>query len=337
MSRPMVRTLSLVDGFGFDNLRWIDREPADPGPGEVRVRITALALNYRDLQVVEGVRRIPLPLVPLSDACGVVMALGAGVTGFSVGDRVMPAFIKGWHHGPLPLLDSLPTLGGPLDGVAREEAVFPQDELVAVPPHLSDAEAAALPCAGVSAWNALFVATALKPGDHVLVQGTGGVSLFALQFAKLAGARVTLISSSDGKLERARALGADLGINYRAEPDWGAAILARAGPVDCVVEVGGTQTLGQSLVCLRNGGHVSFVGFLSGTTPSFDLGELSRKGIGLRGIRVGNRDSFEAMGRAVAQHRLKPVIDGVRPFDEVPQALRTFKQGGHFGKVCLTL
>lgn len=333
----MVRALSLVDGFGVGNLRWTEREPGTPGPGEVAVEIAAVALNYRDVQVVEGARQVPLPLIPLSDACGTVTEVGPGVTRFAPGDRVMPAFIRGWHHGPLPLLDSLPTLGGPLDGTAREQAVWPQEELVAVPPHLSHTEAATLPCAGVSAWNALFVAGSVKPGDHVLVQGTGGVSLFALQFAKLAGARVTLISSSDDKLERARALGADLGINYRAEPQWGAAVLAQAGPVDCVVEVGGTQTLAQSLICLRNGGHVSFVGFLSGTTPSFDLGELSRKGVGLRGIRVGNRDSFEAMCRAVALHRLIPVVGAVRPFEEAREALRLFGEGGHFGKVCLAL
>jgi NADPH:quinone reductase-like Zn-dependent oxidoreductase len=330
-----MRALAVVGSFGIENLQWIDRPVQAPGRGEVQVRMRAAALNYRDLQVLSGAREVPRPLIPLSDACAVVTKTGDNVTRFDVGDRVMPVFVRGWHHGPQPLVDSLPTLGGPLDGSAREAAIWHEDDLVAVPVHLSDVEAATLPCAAVSAWNALFVATAVKPGDHVLIQGTGGVSLFALQFANVAGARVSLISSSDEKLDRARDLGAETGVNYVRDSAWGATILHRAGPVDVVVEVGGSRTMEQSLMCLRNGGHISFVGFLSGTEPRFDLGELSRKGIGLRGIRVGNRDSFEAMCRAVAQHTLRPVIDSVAPFAEAKVALAAFRDGSHFGKSCL--
>jgi NADPH:quinone reductase-like Zn-dependent oxidoreductase len=331
-----MRALAIVDQFGIENLQWLDRPDPEPRAEEVVIRMRAAAFNYRDLQVLSGAREVPRPLIPLSDASGIVEACGSDVTRFRVGDRVMPVFITGWHHGPMPLADSLPTLGGPLDGSARELAAFHEDDLVAVPSHLTDVEAAALPCAAVSAWNALFVATTIKPGDHVVIQGTGGVSLFALQFAKAAGARVSLISSSDEKIERAKGLGASTTVNYEAEPRWGAAILDRAGPVDMVVEVGGSKTMEQSLVCLRNGGHVSFVGFLSGTTPQFDLGELSRKGIGLRGIRVGNRDSFEAMCRAIELHRLQPVIDIVSCFAEAKAALAAFRDRSHFGKVCLT-
>lgn len=331
-----MRALTIVEEFGIDNLRWVDQPSPVPGPGDVVVRMGVVALNFRDLQVISGARAVKLPLVPLSDACGTVVSLGDGVTRWRIGDRVMPTFVQGWNSGPQPLDDSLPTLGGPLDGSLREEAAWPSENLVAVPANTDDAAAATLPCAAVSAWNALFVAAQTKPGDIVLVQGTGGVSLFALQFAKLAGARVVLISSSGQKLERATALGADHVVNYVDEPEWGLRIRERVGPVDCVVEVGGSRTLEQSLVCVRNGGHISFVGSLSGTTPRFDLGELSRKGVRLRGIRVGNRDSFEAMCRAVALHGLKPIIDRVVDVEDAKRALHEFRDAGHFGKVCLS-
>lgn len=331
-----MRALAIADAFGIENLQWLDLPPPRPAPGEVVVRMKAAALNFRDLQVIGGARAVSRPLVPLSDACGEVVELGAGVTQWTVGDRVMPVFVQGWLSGPQPAEDSLPTLGGPLDGTLREAAAWPAENLVAVPAGLDDVAAATLPCAAVSAWNALFVATRIRPGDTVLIQGTGGVSLFALQFARLAGARTVLISSSDEKLERAAALGADIGINYVREPQWGARARALAGPVDCVVEVGGSRTLEQSLICLRNGGHISFVGFLSGTTPQFDLGEISRKGIHLQGIRVGNRDSFTAMSRAIAQHGLCPVIDRVADWRDAKAALAAFRDGSHFGKICLT-
>jgi NADPH:quinone reductase-like Zn-dependent oxidoreductase len=331
-----MRALAIADAFGIENLAWVERNSPTPGPGEVLVRMRAVAFNFRDIQVISGQRQVPRPLVPLSDACAEVVALGAEVDRFAVGDRVMPVFVQGWHFGPQPRADSLPTLGGPLQGTLCEEAVFAAADLVAVPETLGDAEAATLPCAAVSAWNALFVATQVKPGDAVLIQGTGGVSLFALQFARLAGCRTVVISSSAEKLARAAELGADVGIDYVREPDWGRAVRDRVGEVDCVVEVGGTRTFAQSLHCLRNGGHISFVGFLSGTTPDFDLGEISRKGISVRGIRVGNRDSFEAMVRAVAQHRLRPVVDHIGAFAGAKAELAAFRDGGHFGKVCLT-
>lgn len=332
-----MKALALVDRFGLDSLRWIERPRPVPGRGEVMLRITAASLNYRDRDIVAGRRKLPLPLVPVSDACGVVAELGPDVLGFAIGDRAMPCFAQGWIDGALPPLEVLPTLGGPLDGVLVDYGVWPASGLVHVPDRLSDVEASTLPCAAVSAWNALFVSASVRPGDTVLVQGTGGVSLFALQFAKLAGARVIVTSSSDAKLDRAKALGADHGINYQRCREWGrvAHELTPSG-VDCVVEVGGHGTLEQSLIAVRNGGHISFVGFLSGTAAAFDLGELSRKAIRLTGIRVGNRTSFEAMCRALAGSPLRPVVDSVFAFDDAIEALRHFEQGAHFGKICIT-
>lgn len=332
-----MKALALVDSFGLDALRWIEREQPRPGPGEVVLRIMATSLNYRDRDIIAGKRPLRLPLVPVSDCCGVVEAIGEGVDRFKVGDRAMPCFVQGWIDGAIPAIDSLPTLGGPLDGVLREFGVWPAANLVRVPGHLTVAEAATLPCAAVSAWNALFGDGALLPGDTVVVQGTGGVSLFALQFAKLAGACVIVTSSSKAKLERAQALGADHGIDYVERPDWGRAVreLVPDG-VECIVEVGGRGTLAQSIVAARNGGRISFVGFLGGTEAAFDLGELSRKAIRLTGIRVGHRASFEAMCRAISATRLRPVVDRVFSFTDSIEALRRFDAGGHFGKIAIT-
>jgi NADPH:quinone reductase-like Zn-dependent oxidoreductase len=332
------RALTLVGGFGIDRLRWTERSLPAPGPREAVVRMSAVSLNYRDLQIIEGRRPQRLPLVPLSDGAGVVVAVGEEVTALAVGDRVMPAFAQGWITGPQPAADVLQTLGGPLDGVAATLGVWRESGLVKVPECLADIEAATLPCAAVSAWNALFEAAALRPGETVLVQGTGGVSVFALQFAKMAGARAIVISSSDEKLARARRLGADDTINYLAVPDWGrvAREISGAG-VDLVVEVAGEKTFAQSLAALRNGGAISYVGFLSGTAPTFDLGEISRKSIRVHGIRVGNRDSFERMCSAVSLHRMTPVVDSEFAIHDITVALERLRSGRHFGKICLRL
>lgn len=327
--------LALEGGFGTANLRPFGRVLPDPGPHEVVVRIRAAALNYRDLQVIDGLRKLALPLTPLSDAAGVVEEVGAAVTRVRAGDRVMPCFAPGWLSGPLPPGDVLPTLGGPLDGTARSRAVWHEDGLVRIPDGLDDMEAATLPCAAVSAWNALFEAASVRPGETVLVEGTGGVSLFALQFAKRAGARVVVVSGSDEKIERARRLGADAAVNYRTTPRWGEAVRKLAGGdgVDLVVEIGGTATMPEALAALRNGGAVSYVGFVTGTAAGFDLGELSRKSIRLAGIRVGNRDSFERMCRAVALGGIRPVVDSEFPLDRLGSALERLRAGLHFGKI----
>ena len=331
-----MKAIALVDRFGVDALKTIEIDTPVPAAGEVLVRIDAVALNYRDLQVIDGVRPLTLPLVPLSDAAGEVVALGEGVTSFAVGERVMPTFIQGWTAGPHPQIDPLPTLGAPLPGVCRPYAAFPEADLVRVPAHLSAEEAATLPCAAVSAWNALFVATHVGPGQTVLVQGTGGVSMFALQFAKSAGASVVVVSGSAEKMARAREMGADHVLNYRETPDWGTAVRQLVpGGVHCVVEVGGETTVAQSIIALRNAGHISYVGFLSGTTPKFDLGELSRKSIRVVGIRVGNRSSFEDMCRAIEAARLRPVVDTVYPIADLATALSRLRHGKHVGKIVL--
>jgi len=332
-----VKALALVDRFGLDALAWIERPRPEPGPGEVAVRLVAAALNYRDIDVIEGRRKLALPLIPVSDGCGTVTATGDGVSGLAVGDRVMPIFVQGWLAGPQPRDEVLPTLGGPLDGVLVEHGVWPEAGLVRAPPSLSDVEAATLPCAAVSAWNALFVHASVGPGDTVLVQGTGGVALFALAFAKLAGARAIVISSSDAKLARARELGADATINYATEPGWGARAHALAGGgVDCVVEIGGAATLAQSIAAVRSGGTISGVGFVSGREARLDVAELNRKGVRLVGVRVGSRASFEAMCRAIERHRVRPAIDAVFGFADAVEALRRFRDGGHFGKICVS-
>ena len=333
-----MKALAIQDRFGAENLRWVERAAPRPGPGMALVRIRAVSLNFRDLQIVDGVRAVPLPLIPFSDGAGEVVELGAGVTRVRVGDRVMPTFAQGWISGPAPLIDPLPTLGGPLDGVCVEFAAFHEDFLVHTPAHLSDVEAATFPCAAVSAWNALFGSASVRPGDVVLLEGTGGVSLFALLFAKAAGARIIITSGSDDKLARARALGADETINYRTRPDWGALAHQMAGRgVDCVVEIGGEATMAQALAALRNGGRLSYVGFVSGATPRFDLAEISRKSITVAGVRVGHRDSFEDMLRAIAHLKLRPVIDAEFSATEAGAALARLRSGKHMGKICLRM
>lgn len=333
-----MKGIAITRSFRIEDLEWVNHDIPRPGPGELLVRLKAVSLNFRDLHVIEGVRKVPLPLIPLSDGAGDVVEVGPGAGDFKAGDRVMTCFAPGWLSGPQPAEDPLKTLGGPLQGVLVEYRIFRHDELVQTPEFLSDEEAATLPCAAVSAWNALFVSGNVKPGDSVVLQGTGGVSLFALQFARLAGAKVVITSSSDEKLARAAAMGADHCINYRTHPDWAAEVrtLLPAG-ADYVVEVGGSGTLAQSLRAVRNGGQISFVGFLSGVMPDFDLSQIGMKSIQLKGIRVGNRASHQSMCKAIVQHKVRPCIDTIHAFKDSLQAIAQFKQGGHFGKVCIRL
>ena len=324
--------------FGIDQLELSDRETPTPGPGEVLLRMKAASLNFRDLWIVEGERDVPLPLIPLSDGVGEVVEVGAHVSDVKAGDRVAPIFAQNWIAGAHPQVDQLLTLGGPLDGVLTQYGVWPAANVVKLPAYLSHEEAACLPCAAVSAWNALFVSAQIKPGDTVLIQGTGGVSLFGLKFAKLAGAEVVLLSSSDEKLDRAKALGADHLINYRSTPQWGKEVRRTLGRgVDCVLEIGGAGTLEQSLEAVRNGGQISFVGVVAGKTKDLYIEPVGYKSVRLQGIRVGNRQSFESMLRAMALHRVHPIIDKVFRFDEAADALRYLKQGGHFGKICIDI
>jgi NADPH:quinone reductase-like Zn-dependent oxidoreductase len=335
-----MQVYEIRDGFGFDNLRRAERPDPKPGPGQVLVRVRAASLNYRDLLVVKGLYnpKMPLPRVPLSDAAGVVEAIGPGVSRVKVGERVAGIFMQTWLDGEVDDAKARSALGGGIDGVLADYLVFDENGVVVVPEHLSDQEAATLPCAAVTAWHALVTEGGVKAGDTVLTQGTGGVSLFALQFAKLLGARVLGTSSSDAKLDRARSLGLAEGVNYRTNPEWGETIrkLAGGGGVDHVVEVGGAGTLPQSLRAVRLSGRISLIGVLSGGTQ-FNPMPVLMKNVRLQGIFVGSRAMFEAMNRAIALHKLRPVIDRVFPFADAVAAFKHLESGAHFGKVVISL
>jgi NADPH:quinone reductase-like Zn-dependent oxidoreductase len=306
------------------------------------IRVRATSLNFRDLMTVTGVYnpKQPLPLIPLSDGVGEVVAVGDGVTRVAVGDRVAGIFAQGWTAGE-PALEKVraTTLGGPLDGMLSEYRALSQEGVVKVPDYLTDEEAATLPCAALTAWSALITHGQLKPGDTVLVQGTGGVSIFALQFAKAAGARVIITSGSDEKLERAKALGADEIINYRQAPDWDKAVREMTGGrgVDHVVEVGGVGTLAKSIRSVRFGGHISLIGVLSGRAGEIDIAPVLMQNIRVQGIIVGSREMFEAMNRVLEQNRIRPVVDKIFTLEETQQAFGLMAQGGHFGKICIRM
>jgi len=332
-----MRAVEIRGAFGLDNLALVERPDPVPGPGQALVRLRAASLNYRDLLTVEGKYnpKQKLPLIPCSDGAGEVVAVGEGVSRVQPGDRVCAIFAQRWIAGEPSRERLRSTLGGPLDGTLAELAVFDQEGLVKFPEHLSDEEAATLPCAAVTAWSALVTEGDLKAGDTVLVLGTGGVSLFALQLAKILGARVIATSSRDDKLERVRELGADGLINYREVPEWGkrAKELTGGTGVDHVVEVGGAGTLQQSLQAVRFGGTISLIGNLSGTKTELLLTHIFMQRIRANGILVGHRESFEAMNRAIDLHRLRPIIDRVFPLEESPAAFRHMAAGEHFGKI----
>lgn len=335
-----MRVLQIDGGFGLDKLGFAERPQPEPGPGEVLVRIRAATLNYRDLLLVQGSYnpKQPLPVIPGSDSAGEVAAIGPGVTRVRPGDRVLNAFLPSWIAGPPRGEKMSGGLGGPNDGVLAEYRLFHQDALVHTPATLTDAEAAALPCAGITAWSALITLGRTRPGDVVLVQGTGGVALFALQFARLAGARVIITSSSDEKLERAMALGAEHGINYRTEPQWGKAAVALAGAdrIDHVVELGGADTLEQSIRAVRIGGMISLIGVLGGPKPALNLPLVVMRQVRLQGVTVGSREDTEDMVRGIQAAGLRPVLDDRRfPFEEAPEAFAHLQSGRHFGKIAI--
>jgi NADPH:quinone reductase-like Zn-dependent oxidoreductase len=326
-----------VRQFGIENLVQVERAEPQPAAHEVVVKFHAASLNYRDLMFVKGVYnpKARLPAVPLSDGSGEVVATGANAKKWKIGDRVCPIFIQGWLEGSLSMEKRRTTLGaGDLDGVLREYGAFDENGLVRVPEHLSFEEAATLPCAAVTAWNALVVSGNLKAGDSVLTLGSGGVSVFALQFAKMHGARVIATSSSDKKLEKAKDLGADETINYKNTPEWDKEVLRltnRMG-VDHVVEVGGGGTLAKSLNSVRVGGHVAVIGILAGP-GDFDPRSVLTKAVRMQGIFIGSRRMFEEMNSAIEGNRLKPVIDKTFAFQEVREALKYMESGSHFGKI----
>jgi NADPH:quinone reductase-like Zn-dependent oxidoreductase len=333
-----MRAIELQNRNGIDNLVLAERPVPTPGPGQVLVRMTAASLNYRDYATVT-LGQVHLPLVPCSDGCGHVEAIGAGVRRVRVGDRVAPLFFQGWLSGaPTPELLGT-ALGGPIDGTLQEYMVLSEQGVARVPEHLTDREVATLPCAGLTAWRALVVEGHLKAGDTVLVQGTGGVSIFALQFAKAHGAEVIVTSSSDAKLERAKRLGADHLINYATTPEWSKPVHELTGGrgVDHVIEVGGANTLAESLRSVRLGGHVSLIGVLSGYAQELSIPEMFRTNARIQGVTVGNRDHFEDMCRAIAVNRIHPVVDRGFALPEARDAFRLMEAGGHFGKIVVDL
>lgn len=338
-----MRAYEVVAGSNsIEGLRRCTRPDPVPQAAQIVVRIQAASLNYRDLMIARGHYGggpVKADVIPLSDGAGEVVALGPAVTRFKVGQRVAGTFFRNWIDGPPPR-EPLVALGSPpADGMLAEYAVLPEEAAVAVPEHLSTPAAATLPCAGVTAWHALVEYGRVAPGETVLVIGTGGVSIFALQFARLAGARVLVISSSDEKLARARALGADGCINYRTHPDWEREVstLTAGAGVDHVLEVGGTGTLNRSIASAGAGGRIALIGLLTGFAGSVNPYGLLSKQASIRGIFVGSRGHFLRMNAAIANSRLEPVIDRVFDFDEAPAAYRYLESGAHLGKVVLRL
>lgn len=328
-----------LQSFGIEHLMRAERPPPEPDADEVMVRIRAVSLNYRDLLIVLGKYnpRLQFPRVPLSDGAGEVVAVGEKVTAWKTGDRVVIPFMPAWLDGELSATKATSALGGDVDGLLQEFVVIRADALLPLPPHLSFEQAAALPCAAVTAWNGLFVSGNLQPGQTLLLQGTGGVSLFGLQFGRMAGATIVLISSSDAKLERARALGAHHLVNYRTEPDWEKRVLeiTQGRGVDLTLEVGGADTLSRTLKATGYGGHISLIGVLTGISGELQIGQMLHKALTVRGIYVGSRAMFAAMNAAITRHKLEPVIDRVFSFDESLDACRHFEAAQHFGKIAI--
>lgn len=336
-----MKVYELQGPSGVEGMALVEKPTPSAGPGEALVRLTAATINYRDLLTIRGGygSRQKFPLVPLSDGAGVVEAVGAGVSALTPGDRVIGSFFQSWRGGEPSEEKLRDALGGAVDGVLAQYRVFPADALVKTPDHLSDAEAASLPCAGLTAWAAVVKLGAVRPGETVLTQGTGGVSLFALQFAKLCGARVIATSSSEAKIEKLKALGADVTLNYKTTPDWGKFVRGvTASGVDLVVEVGGVGTLNESIRATRIGGTIAFIGVLAGQPQGeLRLPLMVMQQQRLQGVTVGSTEDLQAMVNAIAQNRLKPVIDRTFAFADAKAAFAYVASGRHFGKVAIAI
>ncbi len=334
-----MKAYEIQSNTGIDALKLVDRPLPKPAAGEVLVKVHATSLNYRDLLVAEGAygAGVKYPLIPLSDGAGEVVAIGEDVARVKIGDRVAGIFFQDWISGSLSKEKMKSDLGGGIDGMLAEYVLLHQDGLVILPDNLSYAEGATLPCAAVTAWHGLVTKGNLTEDHTVLLLGTGGVSIFALQFAKIHGARVIITSSSDEKLARARQLGADQTINYKTTPDWEKQVyqLTNRTGVDHVVEVGGAGTLPKSLQAVRIGGRVSLIGVLSGRGSEIDPMPILFKSLTVQGIYVGSRKMFEVMNHKINQHQIKPIIDKIFPFTEVKEAYHYLKSASHFGKVVI--
>ena len=332
----MIRVYESQSAEGPAGWKLVERDMPTPGPGQALVRVKATSLNYRDLVLAQNLRQ-KRPIVPLSDGAGEVVAVGEGVTRIAVGERVASNFFLNWLAGDIRAAAHESALGGAVDGMLAEVVALPAESLVRLPDYLTYEQAATLPCAALTLWNALFEQSKLALGETVLLLGTGGVSMFGLQFAKTVGAKVILTSSSDAKLERARALGADETINYKTTPDWDKAVWKLTGQhgVDHVVEVGGGGTMERSLRSTRFGGTVSAVGMLSGFESKIEPFLIVGRSLRVNGIYVGSVAMFERMLAAMTQNRIEPIIDRIFPFTEAPQALEYMQSGAHFGKIVI--
>lgn len=330
-----------ITQFGLDNLVVREKDPPEPGPGQVVVRVRSASVNYRDFLIAQGLYNPPdlaLPQIPLSDGAGDVAAVGDGVSRASVGDRVSSVFWQNWPDGPAAPEKIGASTGCEAPGMATDFAVLPETAVVKIPDGMSYEAAATLPCAALTAWTALTTVGGTKPGDAVLVLGTGGVSIFALQIAKALGATVIITSCSDAKLERARELGADYGINYDTHPDWGKEAFGRAGlGVNTVVECGGVGTLSQSIEALAWDGHIAFLGSLTGLSAELNLFGLVLKGAHLHGLMVGSRVEHENLLEFVTEHKIEPVVDSRYDLDQTGQALSAIPTGQHFGKIVINV
>jgi NADPH:quinone reductase-like Zn-dependent oxidoreductase len=328
-------------GAGVDALGKVERPDPKPAHRQILVKVKACSLNFRDLAIARGSYRMPVRdnIIPLSDGAGEVAEIGPGVTKFKVGDRVAGNFFQRWSGGEPAADVHKSALGGGIDGMLAEYAVLEEDGTVKIPPHLSLEEGATLPCAAVTVWNAMMEHAKLKAGDTLLLQGTGGVSIFGLQFAHAMGIRAIITSSSDEKLKRAKALGASLGVNYKTTPDWEKAAMEFTGGVgvDHVVEVGGAATLTRSFGAIRVGGKVTLIGGLSGGATELNPGLIFGRRANVQGISVGSTQMFEAMNRAIEFNAIKPVIDKVFAFNDAQAAYRHMAAGAHFGKIVIAV
>ena len=328
-----------ISSFGIDSLELVERTTPQPGPGEVLVKIHAVSLNYRDLMMVKGLYnpKMKLPRIPCSDGAGEVETVGEGVSKWKRGDRVCGIFMQNWIDGAPTPAKIKGALGGDIDGMLAEYVVLKETGLVRIPEHLSFEEAATLPCAGVTAWNALKAGD-MKQGSTVLMQGTGGVSIFALQFARLKGARVLGISSSDAKLQRACSLGLDEALDYGETSEWDKWVVEKTGGegVDLVVEVGGVGTLPRSLRAVKMGGTISQIGVLTGPAEPIPVPMILHKQVHIRGIYVGSRENFEEMNKAISDAKLKPVYES-HLWTEAQKVFKEMEGATHFGKLVLTL
>lgn len=336
-----MKVYEIVKGStSLEGLRRLERSEPKPGPHDVVARIRAVSLNYRDHALLHGKYPVPVErdVIPLSDGAGEVVAVGPEVTRFKPGDRVVSTFFQVWIDGVPP--KNRRALGAPLDGTLAEYVSLHEDGWVPMPEALSFEEAATLSCAGPTAWNALMNAgTRVKPGDTVLCLGTGGVSMFALQFARAAGARVIVTSSSDTKIERARSFGASAGVNYKHHPDWEKEVLALTGGkgVDCVIENGGINTLARSFQCVAWGGKIALIGVLAGREGSANPHDLMFKSASLHGIGVGSRATLEQLIRAIEINGIKPIVDKVFPFDQAREAFQLQTSGSFMGKIVIAV